>query len=253
MPTTITCYASLFPGWQVLSALPSTFENLTIFRLRVPPTTQIADHWHTLLQPAEQQRAARFRQSADRHRFVLGRGLFRLVGGQLCGLPPERVTIKQTSEGKPFLADAPQWSLNVAHSGEWVVLAIASQPVGVDVEWINPRFHLDDLIPITLTPAEQFSLLRSENAHAFFYELWTRKEALIKASGIGMTDDFGAIPVQEGTHTVDGRLFGANGSWMVQPFWVDQTYPAALATVSTGKTPDCLFYEFDSDAFQRVP
>jgi 4'-phosphopantetheinyl transferase len=243
MPTTITCFPTLFPTWQTLSVLPSTFENLTIFRLPVSADTLLPERWHALLQPAEQQRAARFRQVADRTRFVLGRGLFRLVGGQLCNLPPERVTIKQTSEGKPFLADAPQWGLSVAHSGEWVLLAVAPQPVGVDVEWINHRFQVNDLVPITFTPAEQAAFCKSENAHAYFYELWTRKEALIKATGIGMTDDFGAIPVLEGTYNVDGRLFGASGSWMVQPFWVEQTYPAALATMATGEIGDIAFRE----------
>lgn len=245
----ITCLSPLVATWLPWNNSSFSDQSVAILRLKATHNEPLANRWHALLNSREQQRASRFRKADDRNRFILGRALFRLVSSQLSGLTPQRVTIEHTFEGKPYLADAPQWDLSVAHSGDWVVLAVAPMPVGVDVEFINPRFQIDDLIPTTLTFTEQREVTKSNAPHAFFYELWTRKEALVKATGTGVTEDFGAIPVLEGAHAIDANLIGTSGKWAIQPFFVQNTYPAAVATVYTSDIPSFLFYDVTPNDF----
>ena len=161
------------------------------------------------------------------------------------GQSPQTVSIETTPAGKPFLCHALNWYLSVSHTGDWVVLAVGQTPVGVDVEYLNTRFIIDDLIPSVLTITEQRAMTESTNARLLFYKLWTRKEALVKATGKGIGDDFVNVPALEGTHSVDSQLIGGVGPWYVRSFLVADSYPTALANIGTSLPASPLFYEID--------
>ncbi len=167
------------------------------------------------------------------------------MAGQITGKAPQSVSIIAAQTGKPILSDAPNWHFSVSHTGDWVLLAVGQTPLGVDVEFVNPRFIIDDLIPTVLSAAEQRALIESPDSHLFFYECWTRKEALVKATGEGVTDDFINIPALEGEHIVKSSLIGNSFPWQIQPFFVNDTYPAALANVYINSMESPQFYEID--------
>lgn len=241
--TTITCLPPLSVHWEPWQQAPLAEDRVTVFRLKTTDDARILTRWEALLTPAEQQRATKFRQRADQHRFTFGRALVRLIISQITNQTPQHVAIEQGYAGKPFLPDLPSFHFSVSHTGEWVLLAVGTVPVGVDVEFINRRFLFDDLIPTVLTATEQHAMDDSHDPHLFFYECWTRKEAFVKATGKGMTDDFVNIPALEATHHVDSQLIGEHGIWTVQPFFVTDAYPAALANNATEGEKLLCFYE----------
>ncbi len=243
--TTVTCLPPLPVHWDFWQQATLTEEYVTVFRLKTTSDSYLLNQWETLLTPTEQQRATKFRQRADQHRFTFGRALIRLITSQITKQFPQHVRIERGYAGKPFLADLPNWHFSVSHTGEWVILVVGCVPVGIDIEFINRRFLFDDLIPTVLTATEQLAMTDSPDAHLFFYECWTRKEAFVKATGAGMTDNFMNVPSLEGTHYVDSQLIGERGSWTVQPFFVDDSYPAALASESTEGAKSLCFYEID--------
>lgn len=218
---------------------------MTIFRLKITDAPHIVNQWESLLTPTEQLRATRFRQINDQHRFTFGRGLIRLIVSQLTPYSPQAVPIERGYAGKPYLVDLPNLHFSVSHTGEWVLLALGRIPVGIDVELINRRFLFDDLLATVLTAKEQRAMLVSPDAYLFFYECWTRKEAFVKATGKGMTDDFVNIPALEGTHQVDSQVIGESGVWAIQPFFVDNSYPAALAYEAADGAKSLRFYQID--------
>ena len=87
-------------------------------------------------------------------------------------------------EGKPFVEG--ENFFNISHSGDYVVLAEADCPVGVDIERIDNIGINDDLLNIALTEREKLwvkdSLLR-------FYVVWTRKESIVKCEGSGFMSE----------------------------------------------------------------
>ncbi|WP_019988570.1 4'-phosphopantetheinyl transferase family protein [Rudanella lutea] len=245
----VTCHSSVSAPWQPGQPLVPAPDTISVFRMPLPTEAATVALWETLLQPTERERADRFRFPADRHRFVVGRGLFRLLAGVLSGQNPADVRVDTSPTGKPFLPDSPTVHLNVSHSGAWIVLAVGCVPVGVDVEFMRSDVDVSDLFSSILSPAEQRALVQSPDAQTLFYQFWTRKEALMKATGQGMNDHLTAIPALEGTHRIDAGLLGGAGHWRVYPFAVDRGYPAALA-LPDGPETVC-FYEIDPASFRR--
>lgn len=243
--TTVTCLPPLSVCWEPWQQAPLAEKCVTVFRLKTTDDAAILSHWEAFLTPMERQRAAKFRHRDDQHRFTFGRGLVRLIISQITNQAPQNIAIEQDYAGKPFLPALPNWHFSVSHTGEWVLLAVGCVQVGVDVEFINRRFLFDNLIPTVLTATEQQAMDDSHDAHLFFYECWTRKEAFVKATGAGMTDNFINIPSIEGTHSVDSQLIGEKGAWAIYPFFVTDAYVAALANDATEGEKSLRFYEID--------
>jgi phosphopantetheinyl transferase len=91
--------------------------------------------------------------------------------------------------GKPELAAVPL-QFNVSHSGDWALIAVTQAPrVGVDLECLRPLDDVDALARTSLSARElavYHDLPRVERHQAFF-NAWTRKEAVIKGSGTGLS------------------------------------------------------------------
>jgi 4'-phosphopantetheinyl transferase len=127
----------------------------------------------------EWQRATRYLFEMDRRRFVLGRGVLRLILGELLGVRPEGVQLVYGPFGKPALA--PGFSekplqFNVSHSGDLVLIAIAAgRAVGVDIERIGPENAFDSIAENFFSPAERAALraLHLSVQRDAFYACWT--------------------------------------------------------------------------------
>jgi 4'-phosphopantetheinyl transferase len=161
----------------------------------------VAGLWRSLSSD-ERERAQRFHRESDRHRFTVRRGRLRaLLAGYLDAKPAEIVLVLD-DHGKPWLRspDFTWLRFNVSHSAGVVVFAVArGREVGVDVEQVRPDFPVDEVARRFLSPRQQDTLAASaqQDRVDVFYRLWTRKEALLKALGVGLggvqppTDDVG--------------------------------------------------------------
>jgi 4'-phosphopantetheinyl transferase len=133
------------------------------------------------LSAEERVRAARFVHAPARLRFVAGRALARSVLAEHLGLgDPRAVELMIATGGRPRLRDD-RLQFNLAHSAERVLLAVGSEPLGVDVERGDPGRVTDALARSCLTADE----CAEADAEAFF-ELWAAKEACMKATGDGL-------------------------------------------------------------------
>lgn len=90
--------------------------------------------------------------------------------------------IKIAQHGKPYLESGEYF--NIAHSGNFVVLAVDNEPVGVDIEQRRERGY-EGIARLSFHEKEQAQLKRSANRQKTFYELWTLKESYMKAVGRG--------------------------------------------------------------------
>lgn len=220
----VSCECLNLPPWRTVDEWPpkgATVVGLTIDGTGEPAADQLA-----FLTPAERQRADRYRQRADRLRFLYGRLLLRWVSYRLTGQP---VALTTGPYGKPdFPADL-GWHINLSHAGDWVLMAIDRTPVGVDVESYRLNLLLDMLLLRTCNRAEQAWVRASENPDAAFRQLWTRKEALLKATGRGLIDHLDTVPSLDGRAAVPAAIDTSAVSWRVLGFAVDPVHPAALA------------------------
>ncbi len=149
--------------------------------------------WHVdLLNDTERARRDRYRRDADRDRFTVGVAVTRLAAGVLLGVAPQEVPLDRTCpgcgapHGRPTIAGGPH--LSVSHSGDLVVVALTrGGPVGVDVEESSDR--LNEGIARQLLASDEAADLR-DLGRAWFRQglltYWTRKEAVLKATGDGL-------------------------------------------------------------------
>jgi 4'-phosphopantetheinyl transferase len=144
------------------------------------------------LSAAEVERAGRYRFPADRRRFVRTRAALRTLLGAHLTLPASAVVIATAEGGKPQLEPARHPSplrFNVSHSGELALIALSLDcEVGVDVEAIRPTPLPDDVIARHFSAAERAALaaLPAARRRRAFYQIWTLKEAYLKACGDGL-------------------------------------------------------------------
>ena len=150
-----------------------------------------------LLSPPERARAAHFRFTRDRRRFVVRRGRLReLLAGRL-GCAPGDVALTCNAYGKPRLGRG-ELRFNLSQSGEIALYALAEgREVGCDIEW------RDDALPVEALAAQFFSPQEATGLRALppdrraegFFNCWTRKEAFVKARGLGLSFPLDAFEV----------------------------------------------------------
>lgn len=168
-------------------ALP-TLGTAEIFTLEIAAAYPYLDQWWAWLSPDEQARADRLFRSADRDRFIVSRGGLRLLLSRYLACAPDALTLTYGPQGKPSLLH-PALEFNLAHSGDWVVYGVSrDRAIGVDVEQILPRRHLDGLEQRCLTPCERATLSPEPTERLRqFLAYWTVKEAHLKAIGQGLS------------------------------------------------------------------
>ena len=156
------------------------------------------------LSAAERERASRFHHLSDKWEFVLGRVMARHLLSARCGVAPAEFEFVENEHGRPDIAH-PQSAcarrFNLSHSGGLVACVIGeTQQVGIDVERLD-RPHVDPrVIRRYCSEDEQAALADMPDTlrHERFLELWTLKEAYVKARGTGLTLPLSRISFQIG-------------------------------------------------------
>jgi 4'-phosphopantetheinyl transferase len=143
----------------------------------------------SLLSADEKERAERYRFSRDRDRYVVRRALLRLLLGRQLGRAPAALRFTANAWGKLALADGGS-EFNLSHSRGLALFALSRDvAVGCDIEFHDRRF-LAENIPERLFSATERRELRgfaAEDRLTAFFDGWTRKEAFIKARGLGLS------------------------------------------------------------------
>lgn len=187
---------------------------------------------HALLAPEERDRASRFRYARDRDRYVARRGQLRtLLAGEV-DRPAFALRITEDSHGRPFLADHPDLHFNLSHSNGRALFAIAHGfRVGCDLEWRNPELACRNVAARLFAPAECAALDALPPAQwvAGFYNVWTRKEAFVKAVGLGLSYPLHAFTVSVAPGE-PARLIAGGAGWSLSSFEPAPGFQAALVT-----------------------
>jgi 4'-phosphopantetheinyl transferase len=201
---------------------------------RVPLASIHADtrQLRGLLSPSECARADRFALERDAARFISCRANLRVLLARYTGVPPERLVLRYEPYGKPSLAGATGWQFNVSHSRDLAAIAIARyDAVGVDLERIDPGFPRAEVAPDVLSEDEMRDLaaMPAEEQAKWFFQLWTLKEALLKAAGFGFGMDPSKIRIRlNGPPAVISAPADFNGA-SLQQFSLGEGYASAFA------------------------
>jgi len=185
-----SCAAMIKHALDCRTNTPFSDDSISIWSVGLEwpePEVQAAAE---ILSSDEQERAKRFHRVSDRKHFIVARAALRLVLTRYLNVNARQISFDQNAFGKPRLTAYPDLRFNLAHSSGLALYVIANgREVGVDLERIEPGFATMRLARSLFAPEEvaALSLLSNEDFVAAFYRCWTRKEAYVKAKGLGLS------------------------------------------------------------------
>jgi 4'-phosphopantetheinyl transferase len=191
-----------------------------------------------ILSAEERTKAERYRFERDRRRSIVRRASLRRIVAGYVGVSPIELTFRYGPQGKPTL-DVPfcdsRIEFNLSFSDELAVCAVGRQPLGADLEHYRTVENASLVARHFFTPAEIALQNAADEADRVFLRHWTRKEALIKATGSGLSVPLNSCDVSwlpdETAHRVSlpdaaGRLT----TWFLRDLSLGPDWLAALAT-----------------------
>jgi 4'-phosphopantetheinyl transferase len=158
------------------------------------------------LSGAEAQRAALFFKDADRVRYTFAHAMLRTLLARRLAVTPAGLAFAAGPNGKPHLAGpAARLAFNLSYGDATVALAFARRPVGVDLEAVRDNVAFGDIGSRFFQPDELRYLDPSAGlgVRDRFFRLWTRKEAVLKALGVGL-GGLGEVSVLDDLVVADG-------------------------------------------------
>lgn len=147
------------------------------------------DRAMSLLNEDEQIRARRFHFPRHQRRFTVARAMMRTILAHYLHEKPEHLDFAYNKQGKPMIAHHSRIEFNLAHSGELALLAVGQRyPMGIDLEFFSARPY-EDIGKQLFSPSELNDLSRQEPGikPLVFFQIWSQKEAFIKACGLGLS------------------------------------------------------------------
>lgn len=145
----------------------------------------------------EQERADRLRFEADRSAFLASRSGLRVILGRYLDTDPAALRFARDDRGKPSILAGGDVTFSLSRSRPVAVVAVTrGRAIGVDVERIRPDVEIDAVARHVLSPAEAKALRATPEPSrlAAFFACWTRKEAMVKATGAGLGDGIAHVP-----------------------------------------------------------
>jgi 4'-phosphopantetheinyl transferase len=197
---------------------------------------KFSDYWE-LLNESDRIRASKFRFSKDRIHFLWGRiHLKRLLGAYL-NEKPVSIKFMFTSNGKPILQKVEHQHIqfNMSHSGEFILFGFSRSPIGVDIEEISSKVDVNRVSCRHFSPDEKkmIETVSEKDKDNMFFEIWTKKEAVIKGIGKGLgipLYNFSVIREANGSVRWKPEDNYSNTGWHVHTVDEIPLYKAAFAT-----------------------
>jgi 4'-phosphopantetheinyl transferase len=186
----------------------------------------------------EVARAGRFVHERDRNRYLAGRHALRRLLADVAGMPAEQVAFGRGRHGKPFLVGRTGWHFSFSRRGGDALVGISSRhEIGVDLESIGTAQDAQALAEYVCSAneREQWARCPAADRASAFATCWTRKEASLKAVGVGLSVDPAVVDVGFSCVRRAVRIAAPTGeSWAaVESFRLDAGYAGSLAVVES--------------------
>lgn len=203
-----------------------------------------------LLSEEEAGRAARFYFARDRNHWIAARATLRSLLGRYLGVAPLDLSFAANAYGKLSLSSPPEGErlhFNLSHSGEFALYAFAyEREVGVDIERMRANIEYTELATHYFSACECAALraLPEHLQEEAFFLCWSRKEAYIKARGMGLSLALDQFDVSL-TPGEPARLLGSREEpyiterWSLQALWPAEGYAGALVAEGSGWQVRC--------------
>jgi 4'-phosphopantetheinyl transferase len=238
-------------SWKISPAhVLLDLNEVHVWKASLEVPLNVVNHLKGVLSPDECDRAKQFYFEKDRRHWIVAHGILRLLLGHYLDVEANELHFVTNDHGKPGLVQPPHKArlhFNLSHSGEIALYAFAyDRQVGIDVEYMRGLLDYEEVATHYFSSYE-CAVLRalpvSYREDAFF-TCWTRKEAYIKARGIGLSQpldefDVSLTPSEPAALLADRSDPEAPGRWSLCTLALEDRYAGALAVEGSGWQLSC--------------
>lgn len=173
-----------------------------------------------VLSVEELAKAARFSHHQSRENYTVRKYFLRKLLSHFTGVPPAAVIFHLNDNKKPAIDGL---FFNVSHSKDLITIAFSTTDIGIDLEYIDPYFKYKEVAEFCFSADEKAMVESDELPILSFYLLWTRKEAIVKATGEGLVEQLQEVPARS-------CLISRNGAdYKIDSFFATETYLLSIA------------------------
>jgi len=219
----------LLPGVYVMVSPSLQLDNkysIDIWLVELKKMDKDTSSLLNILDDTEQQRYHRLHRN-HRHRYLLSHAACRNILSRYTGYTASEIQYTLNTHGKPGLINSP-FTFNLSHSHDLAIIVIgAGTEIGVDVEYIKPKPNWKKLAKRFFNTDEYSYLLQQAENHQLesFFQLWTRKEAFIKALGTGLSTPLKSF---DSSHAEQIKIDDADNCWYQKDLTLDSAYKGCV-------------------------
>lgn len=210
-------------------------ENIDFFYFKISDNSDDINLYFNLLSTDEQLKANKFCYTRDKNNYIICRGFLRTLISKYIRVPAVDICFIYNKYGKPNIAKDQNplfLNFNLSHSGDYCLIAIVfDHDIGVDIE---KHEHLEDYLEIAYSffSKKEYAILYQSNKYnsqRLFYDIWTMKEALVKASGQGIS--FGLNHWRVLANSDDHFVLIEDTKFRIYKIFINTFYSAAISIV----------------------
>ena len=213
-------------------------RDVHVWRSWLDPSRGDLNQIKSSLSDDEHDAAKKFHFERDRTRYVMSHGILRKILSQYLSMPPDEIRFTRDEFGKPLLETNPgEIKFNLSHSESMALFSFTqSSSIGVDIEHIHPikDIHLIAKSFLSSEEMEAFLEIPKEMQQGSFFRVWTRKEALSKAIGTGISMpleqlEVGVNPEESPVLKISNRELLEPANWQLVDLNPAHNYVGAVA------------------------
>jgi 4'-phosphopantetheinyl transferase len=234
------------------SVLNVDSDEVHVWRIHLDlPTMQIRQ-MEQMLSSDEKLRADRFQFKWHRRRYIASHGALRRILSRYLRSEPDQLKFAYSLLGKPALAsngNAKPLCFNLSHSNEIALCAVTfNRSIGIDLEYVRPNLDADSMAKSFFSPHEYVTIssFHPDYRHEAFFDLWTLKEAYLKATGKGIGGlekvEFSMFSGEVPIPNINKENTFVKDRWTMLQIIPSQGYTAGLAV--EGMESHIQFYNF---------
>ncbi|MBS1668074.1 MAG: 4'-phosphopantetheinyl transferase superfamily protein [Bacteroidetes bacterium] len=225
---------------------------IDIWAIPISSNLHLIETFKKVLPKKELERSLRYHQEKDRQQFLVNRIVLRLLLATYTKSEPECLVIGFGNNKKPFLVNnkLPHTHFNISHSHDLILMAFSKMELGIDIEWMDKSFSYQDLLGQNFSKDEINFIKMGQDISSNFYLLWTRKEAVLKATSYGLNDTLSLVPSLDGAHSISSGYINSDENWKVSSFQIAENYMGSIAY--NEKIKNIRFRQFNNLAMERL-
>ena len=229
--------------WKIpQSQLVLTNNQVHVWRANLDLSANEIARLETILSEDEQFRANRFRFPQHKRRFIAARAILREILANYLQIKSDALKFEYSDRGKPRLAksmEASNWQFNVSHSEELALYGFTyHNRIGVDIEYLRSMNDMAKIAERFFSDRESqlIANLSDEQQKQAFFQLWTAKEAYLKAIGEGLAGSLAGVDINISLEpakslallSIEGNVEAA-ASWLMYSCVPETDYIATVA------------------------